>query len=136
MSCTLQQVGVTGAGKKINGMCILSQNIINEKIYLALWFWYMFLFMMCGLQFFYYIIIIAVPGLKSRMISQSRNNHEGGSLSLFLKEDCDIGDWFLLNQIRKNVNGCFFETFLAEIVFLSNGGRSNSTLNLRKDTDC
>ena len=34
----------SAAGKDVeSGMCILSQNIINQKIYLVLWFWYVFM---------------------------------------------------------------------------------------------
>ena len=49
-SCSISKSAVTGGVEEINGMCILSQNIINEKIYLALWFWFMILFVIVGLQ--------------------------------------------------------------------------------------
>ncbi len=40
VSCTVPNVGAAGLEQNHNGMCVLSQNIINEKIYLLLW-WYL-----------------------------------------------------------------------------------------------
>ena len=42
-SCSVPNVGASGVAQVHNGLCVLTQNIINEKIYLVLWFWYMFL---------------------------------------------------------------------------------------------
>ena len=44
ISCDVPAVGASGGMQWHNGLCVLSQNIINEKIYLFLWFWFMFLF--------------------------------------------------------------------------------------------
>jgi hypothetical protein len=39
VSCTVPNIGAAGGEQNHNGLCILSQNIINEKMYLAIWFW-------------------------------------------------------------------------------------------------
>ena len=108
-------MGVNGKVKQASGMCILSQNIINEKIFFALWFWYIFLFMVCGLQVVYRAVIIAIPGLRrSKIAYKLKSNHYNARLDRFIKEG-NLGDWFLLNQIGKNVDGFFFEKFIEEV---------------------
>ena len=42
-SCNIPNVGAGGGEQMHNGLCVLTQNIINEKIYLVLWWWYAFL---------------------------------------------------------------------------------------------
>ena len=43
VSCTVPNVGAAGGEQNHNGLCVLSQNVINEKMYLAVWFWTVFL---------------------------------------------------------------------------------------------
>ena len=40
--CTFHKYGPSGTIQTIDGLCILPLNIINEKIYVFLWFWFIF----------------------------------------------------------------------------------------------
>ena len=42
--CTFHKYGPSGTVENKDGLCILAQNIINEKIYIFLWFWSVFKF--------------------------------------------------------------------------------------------
>merc|ERR1712018_397424 len=50
VSCDMNTSGKGGQTEGNNFLCILSQNIINEKIYLVLWFWFVFLMVIGSLQ--------------------------------------------------------------------------------------
>ena len=107
---------MTGIDQDTNGMCILSQNIINEKVYFVLWFWYMFLFHVCAWQLLYRIVPIVIPGIRARLIAlKLHKSYDDTTIKRFFKSDFDLGDWFLLNQIGKNVDGFFFEKFIEEV---------------------
>ena len=41
--CTFHKYGASGTVQTIDGLCILPLNIINEKIYVFIWFWFIFL---------------------------------------------------------------------------------------------
>lgn len=38
--CTFHKFGSSGTISRHDSMCVLSQNIINEKTYIFLWFWF------------------------------------------------------------------------------------------------
>ena len=41
--CTFERFGPTGTIEVFDGLCVLPINIINEKIYIFLWFWFVLL---------------------------------------------------------------------------------------------
>ena len=45
VSCTVPNIGAAGGEQNHNGLCVLSQNIINEKIYLVIWWYLVFVIM-------------------------------------------------------------------------------------------
>ena len=41
--CTFHKFGPSGTVQGFDGLCVLPLNIINEKIYVFLWFWFVIL---------------------------------------------------------------------------------------------
>lgn len=48
--CTFFKFGPSGTVERFDGLCVLPLNIINEKIYVFLWFWFLFVVIMTGLM--------------------------------------------------------------------------------------
>ena len=55
-------------------MCILPLNIVNEKIYLILWFWYIILAVFSALAVIYRISCIFHPGFRVLQLWRPHNN--------------------------------------------------------------
>jgi len=67
-SCDIPNVGAAGVAQVHNGLCVLTQNIINEKIYLVLWFWYCFLGPVSVLYMCYRLITIFFHGIRFSLL--------------------------------------------------------------------
>ena len=46
--CTFFKFGSSGTIQNVDALCVLGMNIINEKIFVFLWFWYIFLALLTG----------------------------------------------------------------------------------------
>jgi hypothetical protein len=55
-SCTFRTYGTSGHLQDIHAICILPLNILNEKIYTLLWFWYVFLAAISALAVAYRVL--------------------------------------------------------------------------------
>ena len=98
-----------------HGICILSQNIVNEKIYLFLWFWFVFMFVAWAIQFIFEMAILAMKQFRSWLIEQQSGSFkDDGEMKKFV-ENCNLGDWFLLYQIGKNTNDEFFHKLIKNL---------------------
>ena len=101
-----------------NGMCVLTQNIVNEKIYLVLWFWYLFLGPVSILYLCYRLITLMFHGVRySLLYRKVRRKYDVDiqrSLEFVLAKG-QIGDWFVLYQLSKNCNPYFYREFIKEL---------------------
>jgi len=118
VSCTIPSVGAAGKPQEHNGLCVLTQNVINEKLYLAFWFWYAILIPISIFFFFYRLITIFFDGVRFALIYKTvRHKYDKDikvSLEYILRRS-QLGDWFVLYQLSKNTNPFFYRQFISEL---------------------
>ena len=62
--CTFHKYGPSGTITRHDGLCVLALNIINEKIYVFLWFWFVFVAVFSAMAILYRMVMLLVPGLR------------------------------------------------------------------------
>ena len=68
VSCSIQIGASTGGVDKSNFLCILGNNLFNQKYFLILWVWWVFLLVVAILGLIYRVARILVPDF-SRLVS-------------------------------------------------------------------
>lgn len=115
VSCNIITIGPGGTPNQHNGLCILAQNIVNEKVFLVLYFWYILLFVLGAFYVFYWAAVLLMPGLRENELRwKIRGSIDDGVLHCVMRK-CYLSDWFVLAQVGKNVNPYFFKCFLEEL---------------------
>ena len=95
-SCTYYQYGAGGRQTALNALCILGLNIIIDKVYLVLWFWYIIL-ILCGLARLCVRMCQLSPQFRYRQMGMRmhryfKKNENIIKLKKYLGE-CSVGDW-------------------------------------------
>ena len=62
--CTFNNYGPSGTVENKDGLCVLAMNIINEKIYIFLWFWFLTLCVWTGVHLFIRILSMALINFR------------------------------------------------------------------------
>merc|ERR1712179_194176 len=66
--CIFQKYGPSGSLQKHDALCVLSLNIINEKIYIFLYFWFVFLAAVSGIWLLYRLLTIFSHEMRVNVI--------------------------------------------------------------------
>jgi len=138
---------VGGATDSQSILCILSQNLVNQFIYIILWWWFIVLFLSNGVMVIYRIITIFnvfnARHTKLLFLMKTWNNdHPTMKATDDFRNNLQIGEWFLLSQIGRNSNPHFFRKFLQEVVNPTIDGKNefpaknrNNEKQLRNNVD-
>lgn len=119
--CTFHKYGPTGTITTHDGLCILALNIINEKIYVFLWFWFVAVAFMTTLAVIYRMFLILIPGLRvsvicARALHQVKKDQVKNVLSCPTHSWLDqIGDYWVVYLLSKNLNPVAMKELLVEL---------------------
>ena len=92
-----------------DGLCVLPLNIINEKIYIFLWFWFILLASITGLFMAYRCAVLLAAGIRTAMIQARAGRVSRDKIADIISEpglsySQQVGDFFLLYLVAKNLD--------------------------------
>merc|ERR1712147_378211 len=118
--CTFHMYGPSGTVTKHDGLCILALNIINEKIFVFLWFWFVGVAIMSGLAIIYRMVVILVPSLRVSVIcARALNQVPRSTVKALITSKSgwldQVGDYWVIYLLSKNLNPIAMKELLEEL---------------------
>lgn len=112
--CWFRNYGPSGSIQFKDRLCVLPLNIVNEKIFVILWFWLITLAMVSTLAVLYRILLLSFPPLRTVMIMGQMRYIKRSTVSKIVKH-FGFGDWFVLYLLGKNMNPIIFKDLILEL---------------------
>ena len=112
--CTFHKFGSSGNIESHDALCILPINIVNEKIYVFLWFWFLVLGSLTFLVILYRLIIIFSPRMRAYLLFIRFRLIKKECINIIIKKT-QMGDWFLLYMLGQNVDSMIYKELLHEL---------------------
>ncbi|CAG0917094.1 unnamed protein product [Notodromas monacha] len=113
--CTFHMYGPSGTIERHDTLCVLALNIINEKIFVFIWFWFVILAVVTGLQIGYRAVTLWSPVLRVNMLRTQARLNSQHELDV-VNRKCLFGDWFMLYNLGRNLNHFVFSEFISDLV--------------------
>ena len=112
--CTFHKFGTSGEIEKHDAMCILPLNIVNEKIYIFLWFWMILLFFLTFMVLIYRTFIVFSPRMRAYLLYIRFRLVKKECINIIIKKT-RFGDWFLLYMLGQNIDSIIFKEIMHEL---------------------
>ncbi|XP_068628874.1 innexin inx7 [Battus philenor] len=110
--CLFHKYGPSGSIQQHDALCVMALNIIHEKIYTILWFWFLFLFIVSLLaviwrvmSFFLYRRSLKFNHMVFRQVSSGKFDPHN---IIQVVNGCQYADWLFLYYLAKNMKTSLF----------------------------
>lgn len=112
--CIFHKYGASGSIQKHDSLCVLPLNIVNEKTYIFIWFWFMILATLLSILIIYRILIISMPKFRPRIL-HSKNRAVPMEICEAITRKVDLGDWWILLMLGTNLDPLIFREVISEL---------------------
>ncbi|AAS79821.1 innexin Vnx-d5.1 [Ichnoviriform fugitivi] len=112
--CTYQTFGPSGTLENLEGMCTLTQNALNARIYAFLWFWFYILAIISAFVVICRVVILISRSIRLYVFQTSSSLNSGGDIDVVFHK-LRIGDWFLLHMLQQNINPLAYKQLICGI---------------------
>ncbi|KAL1457331.1 hypothetical protein MTO96_043516 [Rhipicephalus appendiculatus] len=112
--CHFHKFGSSGNVETHDAVCVLPLNIVNEKIYVFLWFWFVLLAALTGALLIQRLLLASSRALRSRALHYRFHVVSAKDLRQVL-DSGSLGDWFLLYLMGQNMEARTFAQVIAEL---------------------
>ncbi|XP_013780373.1 innexin shaking-B-like [Limulus polyphemus] len=112
--CKMYKYGSSGNLETHDAMCLLPLNIVNEKIYIFLWFWFIMLAALTGMVLVCRVILIACPPVRVYYLNFRFRTVHLDHLHTVVRRG-SLGDWFLIYMLGQNIDVVIFKEVVADL---------------------
>ncbi|XP_053596479.1 innexin shaking-B isoform X1 [Microplitis demolitor] len=112
--CTFYKYGVSGEVERHDAVCILPLNVVNEKIYVFLWFWFLLLGILSLLTVIYRIVIIFSPRTRVYLLKLRFHLVKKDAVETIVRRS-KVGDWFLLYMLGENLDTVIYRDVMHDL---------------------
>jgi hypothetical protein len=112
--CTFHKYGHSGSLEIHDVLCILPLNVVNEKTFVFLWFWFLVLSLVTALALLYRAAVIVAPQIRLYIL-QSRCRLATRDQIRAIHRKCHIGDWFLLYRLSYNIDPLVYDELMVDL---------------------
>ncbi|CAL8136996.1 unnamed protein product [Orchesella dallaii] len=129
-ACRIATGGVAFGTMEYDLLCVLPINILNEKLYIFMWFWFLSLAALSILNMIYRFFVIILPPFRRLLLRRRVRNH-------YIMKSCDklnvsYADWFLLSKLGENLNPVVFSEILQEIHDAMEESNPSTLISIKK----
>ncbi|XP_012523563.1 innexin inx3 [Monomorium pharaonis] len=112
--CTFHKYGASGSIQVHDALCVLAANIINEKIFIFLWFWFIILAAFSGLAVLYSMAIVLMPSTRETILKKRFKFGSSNTVNTLIRKT-QVGDFLMLHLLGQNMNIMAFNEMLNEL---------------------
>jgi len=112
--CTFYNYGSSGTLQAHDALCVLALNIINEKIYITLWLWFIVLAVLTSCYLVYLLAIVTLPSLRKAVVIRKAVG-DAKDKTIHMVNKAKFGDWFMLFLISRNMDTLMYNMFIEEL---------------------
>lgn len=112
--CWLSTYGPSGTLEFKDKLCILPLNIVNEKIFVILWFWLIILAFVSTIAVIFRLLVLCVAPLRTMMIMGQLRVVKRRTVTKIVNK-FGFGDWFVLYLLGKNMNPIIYKELILEL---------------------
>lgn len=113
--CIFNKYGISGTVETHDGFCVLPLNILNEKIYIFLWFWLVALTIFTCLSLAFHLALICSAQMRAGLLRAKAHYLIGSDLASYITQNIRRGEWFFLLQLGSNLHPKTFSLLCLEI---------------------
>lgn len=108
--CSFHKYGTSGSLETYDTLCFMPLNIVNEKVFVILWFWFLALLLATIYHILIYrTVMISIPWYRYKRLSAIAPTADKRFLKKISKRP---GRWFIMNTIASNLKPYFFRDLL------------------------
>lgn len=114
--CTYESYGPSGSTQSFDAFCLLPLNVLNQKLFIIVWIWYIIQIVISIFNLLYWTMISCSEKVRIYILRQ-KSMQSVSYKKLYTSYKTNLGHFFVLNQIAKNTNP---ETFIELMIDLMN----------------
>ncbi|KAF8791671.1 Innexin shaking-B like protein [Argiope bruennichi] len=112
--CVFRKYGQSSAIEIYDVLCVMPMNIVNEKIYLFQWFWFVILIVLTSLSLMMDILLIFSVAVRTYTLQTHFHLVDKRDIRILMRKG-SFGDWFVIDLIGQNIDNVLLRDIVVEL---------------------